>query len=380
VRTVGVVLRSELPAAPGRTAPPWWPFLAAAATALVPAAVLGMGWEGTPLGLAAAAALLARLRPVAGAAGAVAAVLLGAVLAIAGVPEVPPPWLLAAVAPQSVIAFAVALASPARVAAVAWGALGSVGLVHAAAVEALPAGLSIWLLWVGAVGLAGLAGAHRRDQRKAVAELATAAAHERMRAEHDRLARELHDVVAHQLSELMVRAVSAPHRIPAVPAAASDEFAALGGLARGALGGMRQVLGVLRGDEPALREPQPGLAELPDLVAAARRSGVAVRAEIELVPAPGAATGLCAYRIVQEALSNVARHAGGASTVVRVRLAGERLRVEVDNEPPDRPVPPVPGAGLGLVGMRERARLLGGGVEAGPRPDGGFAVRAELPA
>jgi signal transduction histidine kinase len=370
---LGVALRTPLPDGPGAVRPAWWPFAAVAAASA--AMAVGFGWGSGPLLVGAAAAVLARFRPVGALAIAVVAVLVAVVLAASGVPDVAPPWYLSAVPAQLVVAFAVAVALPARPAAAAVGALASAGLVFAVVVERLPAGLTICLLWASALAAAALTGARRRDRVRQAGLRASAAVRGRMREEHDRLARELHDVVAHQLSELMARAVSAPHRLPAMPAAAAAEFTDLGGLARAAMGGMRQVLGVLRGDEP----PQPGLAELPALFAAARRSGAVVRAEIDPPPGLDAVTGLTVYRIVQEALTNVTRHAGGAATTVRVWPDAEVLRLEIENDPPAGPVPPAPGAGLGLVGMGERVRLLGGLLAAGPRADGGFAVRAELP-
>jgi signal transduction histidine kinase len=142
---------------------------------------------------------------------------------------------------------------------------------------------------------------------------------------------------------------------------------------------MRRLLGVLRAEtDESPRAPQPGLSDVAALVATAQRAGV----EVTLTGTPTAdvpeAVGLAAYRIVQEALANAARHAPGGPAVVSVRGTAGALWVEVGNGP-GAPTTVAGGPGLGLVGMRERAALLGGTLEAGPRPDGGYRVAAHLP-
>ena len=145
---------------------------------------------------------------------------------------------------------------------------------------------------------------------------------------------------------------------------------------------MRSLLGVLRSDQPPGRAPQPQLADLPELAAATRRAGVAVElsiaAECGQVP-PGA--GICAYRIVQEALSNAGRHAPGATVTVTITRDDGQLRLQVRNGPggPAQHHANGEGPGHGLAGMRERVSLLGGTLSAGPAPGGGFAVAAVLP-
>ena len=154
-------------------------------------------------------------------------------------------------------------------------------------------------------------------------------------------------------------------------------------IAREALTEMRRLLGVLRGaDGDADRDPQPGLDRLEGLVAAVRGAGLAVDLEVtggqrRLPPA----VELSAYRIVQEALSNALRHAPGAAATVEVRYEPDRLRLRVENQaPPDRGRSPRPAsAGQGIVGMRERAAMLGGTLAAGPTPEGGYLVEAVLP-
>jgi signal transduction histidine kinase len=145
---------------------------------------------------------------------------------------------------------------------------------------------------------------------------------------------------------------------------------------------MRRLLGVLREEGPVERSPQPRLDDLPELVDASRRAGIAVDLSMPAGlcrASPG--VGLCAYRVVQEALSNAGRHASGAPVAVAVEEDGDVLRLRVENGPGPAAVPSSGPrrTGHGLVGMRERVALLGGSLSAGPGPDGGFAVVALLP-
>ncbi len=158
----------------------------------------------------------------------------------------------------------------------------------------------------------------RRRAQQALAGQAEATELERARRavleERARIARELHDVVAHHMSLIAVRAETAPYRLAGLPEPARAEFGSLSGAAREALADMRRLLGVLRHDEPAGRSPQPQLPDLPALIETARRAGMAV--ELSAPPALDqvpAGVGVCAYRIVQEALSNAGRHAPGAA-------------------------------------------------------------------
>lgn len=200
--------------------------------------------------------------------------------------------------------------------------------------------------------------------------------------ERTRIAREMHDVVAHHMSLIAVQAETAPYRRDDLTAGATEELGSIGAQARQALAEMRRLLGVLRSDPSAERAPQPGLAELPELVASADRAGVRVSlADIPdgAVPEIPETVQVCAYRITQEALSNVARHAPGAAVTVSLDRKPDRLRLRIENGRGDRPARAVAGGGHGLVGMRERATLLGGTLVAGGTPAGGFAVTAELP-
>ncbi len=199
--------------------------------------------------------------------------------------------------------------------------------------------------------------------------------------ERNRIARELHDVVAHGLSIIHVQATSAPYRVEGLNDGAKAEFAEIAASARSAMTEMRQLLGVLRStDAAAETAPQPGLGELPALAASVVRAGVPVTLELGArLPESGLAA-TSAYRIVQEALSNVVRHAPGAPTRVSVEVLAGDLVVSVENEPAtDVPGPEAKGGGHGLVGIGERAALLGGRAEYGAVPGGGYRVLATLP-
>jgi signal transduction histidine kinase len=200
--------------------------------------------------------------------------------------------------------------------------------------------------------------------------------------ERTRIARELHDVVAHHMSLMAIRAESAPHRLGKLPDPVRAEFGRLSGSARDALADMRRLLSVLRSDQPAARAPQPGLPDLPGLIDTTRQAGMAV--EMSPLPAPDhvpPSAGVCAYRIIQEALSNAGRHAAGAPVTVSVRHDADTLTLSVTNGPQTPAKPRTNGhrPGHGLAGMQERAELLGGSLSAGRAPDGGFAVSAVLP-
>ncbi|MFF8604864.1 sensor histidine kinase [Streptomyces sp. NPDC015346] len=217
-------------------------------------------------------------------------------------------------------------------------------------------------------------------------------AEERARAtlleERARIARELHDVVAHHMSVITVQADSAPYRIPGLPEAAREEFTSIAASARESLAEMRRLLVVLRSeDAEGERAPQPGLDRVQQLIEATVRAGVPAElsfsadlaARLGDVPQ---AVDLSAYRIVQEALANVVRHAPGAETRVSVTSDDDWLTVLVVNGPVPARTSPLEGGtgtGHGLVGMRERVRLTGGTLDTGPLPDGGFRVAARLP-
>ena len=208
-------------------------------------------------------------------------------------------------------------------------------------------------------------------------ELAT---REAVAAERAAIARELHDVVAHHMSVMVVQAGAARAVGESDPAAASAALRQIETSGRTGLAEMRRLLGILKaeGDGDG-RAPQPGLADLGELLDSMRATGLAVEAVVagSTRPLPPGVD-LSAYRIVQEALTNALRHAGGASARVLVRYEPAALELEIADDglgPPDGPST----QGQGLIGMRERAQLFGGAFEAGPRPGGGFLVRARLP-
>ncbi|WP_083983492.1 sensor histidine kinase [Actinomadura hibisca] len=201
--------------------------------------------------------------------------------------------------------------------------------------------------------------------------------------ERQRIARELHDVVAHHMSMIAIQAEAAPYKVAELPDETRTDLAEIRATALDALTELRRVLGVLRSADGAETAPQPGLDRLDELVAHARGTGLAVTehraGDLDRLP-PGVA--LTAYRIVQEALSNAMRHAPGSRVRLNAERAGGILRLEIVNGPAPpgrRPTPSPPGGGHGLVGMRERAAMLGGTLAAGPTPEGGFAVTAALP-
>ncbi|MFB7514317.1 sensor histidine kinase [Streptomyces sp. NPDC056144] len=198
--------------------------------------------------------------------------------------------------------------------------------------------------------------------------------------ERARIAREMHDILSHAVSLMVVQAEAGPVAVRAAPERAEAAFDAISATGREAMVQLRQMLGLLReGGEPAApREPQPGLAGIPELVERVRASGLAVGYATEGgVRALPEATGASAYRIVQEALTNVVKHAGARRAEVRLAYDGGVLGVTVtDDGRGPRPGP----AGHGLVGIRERAAAHGGTAETGPGPGGrGFEVRVRLP-
>ena len=237
------------------------------------------------------------------------------------------------------------------------------------------------------VAAAAVALGQRRSIR---AELATARrdaeleqARRRSVEDRARIARELHDVVAHSMSVVHMQAESAPYRVSDLPADARAEFAAIAATSRTALREMRQLLGTLRGDADAERAPQPHLADLPALVRATQAAGIPVTLHLDDADDDlDRLAQLTAYRVVQEALGNVARHAPGAPTVVSVGRHGAALLVEVTNgATPDGAPPAAPpdDGGFGLAGMRERVLAVGGTLEHGATADGGFRVSVALP-
>jgi signal transduction histidine kinase len=196
--------------------------------------------------------------------------------------------------------------------------------------------------------------------------------------ERMRIARELHDVVAHSMSVITVQAGFGNLVIDDQPAQARAALGAIETTGREALAEMRRLLGMLRDDGPAALAPAPGLGELDHLVAQTAKAGVRVQVKITGAPRPlPPGIDLSAFRIVQEALTNVVKHAETASCRVAIAYAEDQLSVEVTDG--GRGGPAASGHGHGLIGMRERVHLYGGTVQAAPLPGGGFRVAASLP-
>ncbi|MGE7390705.1 sensor histidine kinase [Streptomyces sp. NPDC004126] len=342
--------------------------------------------------------LLAVSRPVAAWGVVLLADVLGAVL-LTGADRVAGhawPWTPMVVVGYLVLMVCLGLREPVRT-------LVRVGLATGAAGVVLgffaPAGVTntVALLFVLSGCVLAVTGALRGlgDARQRVAEQESISEAERARRtlleERARIARELHDVVAHHMSVITVQADSAPYRLPGMEEPVREEFAAIAASARESLGEMRRLLTVLRGDSGSGgadgdRAPQPGIARIQQLVEATVRAGQPVECSLAaaLADAPvPPAVDLSAYRIVQEALANVVRHAPGAQARVSVTYSAEdgEVLVLVVNGPARDAVVGLErsGTGHGLVGMRERVRLTGGTLDAGPLPDGGFRVAARLP-
>jgi signal transduction histidine kinase len=208
--------------------------------------------------------------------------------------------------------------------------------------------------------------------------------------ERQRIARELHDVVAHHMSVIAIQAEAGPYKADNPPPQLVESFGEIRASALSGLNELRRVLGVLRSDQSATA-PQPGLEDLPGLLESARGGGVTVTTEVTGTPRPvPEGVDLSAYRIVQEALSNAMRHAPGSTVQVRLYYGDAAIVIEVRNNGLARegqvdPAAPVRqrwagvGAGHGIIGMRERATMLGGHLEAGPTANGEFLVTAALP-
>jgi signal transduction histidine kinase len=233
--------------------------------------------------------------------------------------------------------------------------------------------------WAGAARRARLAAAEHSQTQAGIA--GTLLEHT-ARGERTRIARELHDVVAHHISMIAVQAETARLTTPGMPAAGAQRLSSIAGTARAALTEMRSLLGVLRedtSDPSADRQPQPGIGQLNDLVDEARSvSGASTRLILSGWPElldPGVE--LAAYRIVQEALTNARRHAPGAAVDVELHFGPDTLGLRIRDNGPGPAGQPY---GNGLLGMRERATAVGGNLHTGPAIGGGFLVEAWLPA
>ncbi|MFG2996989.1 histidine kinase [Streptomyces sp. NPDC048340] len=302
------------------------------------------------------------------------------------------PWTPMVIVGYLLLMACLGLREPIRTLIGVWLATGAVGVVLG---FFKPAGVidTVALLFVLSGVVLALTGALRGlgEAQRRIAEQEVISEAERARRtlleERARIARELHDVVAHHMSVITVQADSAPYRLPGMSAPVQEEFATIAASARESLGEMRRLLTVLRGDggdgPGGERAPQPGLSRLQQLVETTVRAGQPVELSLAAGAAGAAppAVDLSAYRIVQEALANVVRHAPGAPTRVSVTVDEDEILVLVVNGPAREAVVELEssGTGHGLVGMRERVRLTGGTLDTGPLPDGGFRVAARLP-
>ena len=237
------------------------------------------------------------------------------------------------------------------------------------------------------VGCAGAAGWRRNTERADRSEAATASAEARTEQalveERARIARELHDIVAHSISVMLLQARGGRRMLAVEPTQAGEALTEIERVAGQALEEMRLLLGMLRADDggrpTSTLAPQPGLRDLAGLLEHAEATGTPTSLRVRGDPAalPPAQDTSC-YRIVQEGVTNALKHAPGAALAVEVAVHRDRVEVCVHNGPAAAP-PRASGTGIGLVGMRERVELFGGALEHGRQPEGGFLVRARLP-
>jgi signal transduction histidine kinase len=302
----------------------------------------------------------------------------------------PWPWPVTSVFAQVVVLVVVGLRAPRRVLIELWLLL---ALLSAAAWLAVSdrrdwRGLSTMVVVSAIALLLADAWRGRSETGRRLSEQEQISQAERARRmlleERTRIARELHDVVAHHMSVIAIQAEAAPYRVPDPPAELTRSFGDIRANALQALAELRRVLGVLRAErdveEGSEAAPQPSLDRLGELVAGVRGAGLAVETAVAGTPRPlPVGVELSAYRIVQEALSNAMRHASGSQVRVEIVYAPAALRLCVVNGPPRAAASTPPGPGHGLLGMRERAAMLGGDLTAGPTAEGGYAVAAMLP-
>ncbi|MFE3599740.1 sensor histidine kinase [Streptomyces sp. NPDC059096] len=351
---------------------------------------LGGGWAGALATAQAAPLLLAVTRPLQAWWIVFTADVIGGILLLSadGLDGRPWPWTPMVIVGYLVLMICLGLREPRRTLLAVWLATGVAGLLFEAVSPATGFGTHVLLFVLSGLLLVLSAALRERgDAQRRLVEQETISEAERARRtlleERTRIARELHDVVAHHMSVITVQADSAPYRIEGLPDAAREEFSTIAAGARESLTEMRRLLSVLRSDGgEGERAPQPGLDRVQQLVEATVRAGVPAELSLpaRLGPVPPAVD-LSAYRIVQEALANVVRHAPGARTQVSVVVHADRLTVLIVNGPGTARTSPLEttGTGHGLIGMRERVRLTGGTLDTGPLPDGGFRVAARLP-
>ncbi|WP_134325081.1 sensor histidine kinase [Cumulibacter soli] len=302
----------------------------------------------------------------------------------AAVYALPVPWTVCSMLALFACTLLLGYSVPLRDAAITYGAMILVSL----ALEVLAGGftgaffVAAWVsLVLGAIGL-GIrqlrASEARAKQHKQISEQERE--QREMLQEKAQVARELHDVVAHHMSVITVQASSAEYRIPNLPDEVRREFQEISEQSRSSLAELRRILGVLRGDEAqAERAPQPGVEDLPRVIEHVGRAGTKVDFVSADLSDLERSVSIATYRIVQESLSNVVRHAAGSPARVVIERSIGSVEISVRNPAPQHPVNPMPGSGHGLRGMRERAVALGGTLATGQTADGGFEVLAWLP-
>ncbi|MGH3238345.1 MAG: sensor histidine kinase, partial [Streptosporangiaceae bacterium] len=274
--------------------------------------------------------------------------------------------------------------------AVAYG-LGTLAVLGLASIAVNPfgpfnGGVDILPFMVAVVVIAGIAVANRQAYVESIKDRAEQDARRRIDEERLRIARELHDVVAHTMATINVQAGVAAHVLSTRPEVAAESLQAIKAASKDGLRELRAILNVLRqADDADPTQPAPGTAQLGALIAGARQTGLETTFTVtgEPVPLP-AAVDLAAYRIVQESLTNVIRHAGLAVATVSLGYHADELRIDVTDTGRGQPASAAgqsagQSAGHGLAGMRERAAAVGGTIETGPGPGGGFRVAARLP-
>ncbi len=288
------------------------------------------------------------------------------------------------VAPMAALYAVAAVSGVRRAAAYGLGTLAVLGLASIAVNPLGPFGGGVVILpfMVAVVVVAGIAVANRRAYVESIRARAEQDARRRIDEERLRIARELHDVVAHTMATINVQAGVAVHVLPTRPEAAAEALQAIKAASKEGLRELRAILNVLRqADDADPTQPAPGTAQLETLVDGARRAGLETTLSVTGTPIPLPATvDLAAYRIVQESLTNAIRHAGPAQAAVSLCYGDDELRIDVADTGRGKLASVVSeGAGHGLAGMRERAAAVGGSVETGPSPAGGYRVAARLP-
>jgi signal transduction histidine kinase len=385
----------------------WWAGLATAVLLVLTTADLGQHYR-IPLGAALALGVargfglaLAWLRP---AASIPVSLLVSALIAAVSVPvssDEAWPWPVTSVFGLAAVLAIVGARGGSRRELAGWWVvtqvIGVVAMSIAPERGSWPGLVTMAIFSAVAVVVGDLLRSRSETRRQLAAQESISAEERAQRArwqERARIARELHDVVAHHLSVVVVRADSAPHRLAGIPEDVREEFAGIAEDARSSLTEMRRVLRLLREDPAASDQlnqletslsasdrvgPQPGLEKLEELVATTRRAGADVRLEADVPAGLDPAVELNAYRVVQEAVSNAVRHAPEAVVQVAVRVIGRELRLTVVNGPGRTDLPVAPGSGHGVIGMRERIALVDGSFHAGPTADGGYLVEAAIP-